>query len=120
MRVNLSSPLLIPRNGAVLDPSTLTIQFDGYSSYLDLNIANDTGLVPSPPSNLLIPEYLQSPDPTGQLTPGWSADGWWQSLSLAHPATLFGCGEKTPSTVYTVWSGMIRESNALKSISVQV
>ncbi len=120
LRVNMTSDLLRLRNGTVLDPSSRLIQFDGYSGYLDLNAASDTGVQPQLPGNLNIPEYLQSPDSMGLLEPGWTADGWWQALSLAHPATLFACGEKPASSDYTFWQWTSRESNALRSISVQL
>ena len=97
------------------------VAFDGYSSFLDLNTADDTGVKPQAAfGGLNIPEYLQSPDPTGQLQIGWSAEGWYQALSLAHPATVFSCGESAASEALTKWTSTLRTGPAIRSIVVSV
>jgi len=125
LRLNFSSPLLLPFNGAQLTtvaPAPLAspvVVFDGYSSFLDLNTAADTGVQPQAALGFRnIPDYLQSPDLTGQLQPGWSADGWYQATSLAHPATLFSCGENAASEALTAWTGTTRTGPAIRSIVV--
>jgi hypothetical protein len=127
LALNFSSPLLQPLNGAQVTTvaaapfASPLVVFDGYSSFLDLNTAADTGVLPQAAlGGLNIPEYLQSPDLTGQLQPGWSAEGWYQALSLAHPATLFSCGQKEASEQLTTWSGNERNGPALRSIVVSM
>jgi hypothetical protein len=127
LRLNFSSPLLQPLNGAqvtAVDSAPFAsplVVFDGYSSFLDLNTADDTGVQPQAAlGGLNIPEYLQSPDPTGLLQIGWSAEGWYQALSLAHPATVFSCGQSAASEVLTTWSGTSRTGPAIRSIVVSV
>jgi hypothetical protein len=125
--LNLTSPLVQPINGAQVTtvastPSaTPLVVFNGYSSFLDLNTAADTGVLPQAAlGGLNIPAYLQSPDPTGQLQIGWSAEGWYQALSLAHPATVFSCGESAASDALTTWTSTVRTGPAVRSIVVSV
>jgi len=127
LSLNFSSPLLQPLNGAqviTVTPAPFAsplVVFDGYSSFLDLNTAADTGVLPQAAfGGLNIPEYLQSPDPTGQLQIGWSAEGWYQALSLAHPATVFSCGESAASEALTAWTSSIRTGPAVRSIVIAV
>jgi hypothetical protein len=125
--LNLSSPLVQPLNGAQVTTvaaapfASPLVVFDGYSSFLNLNTADDTGVQPQAAlGGLNIPEYLQSPDPTGQLQIGWSAEGWYQALSLAHPATVFSCGENAASEALTTWTLSVRTGPAIRSIVVSV
>jgi hypothetical protein len=127
LALNFSSPLLQPLNGAQVTTvasapfASPLVVFDGYSSFLDLNTAADTGVLPQAAlGGLNIPEYLQSPDLTGQLQPGWSAEGWYQALSLAHPAAVFSCGQSAASEALTTWTSSQRSGPAIRSIVVSV
>jgi hypothetical protein len=91
-----------------------TLRFNGYNSYLDLNTKEDTGQMPDPVTGLNVDAYWQSAPSSGVGTTGWTIDGWYMPLSLAHPATLFSCSDMTPSTNMTG----IYSSNAKYSISV--
>jgi hypothetical protein len=121
LTLNLGSPLLQPARHATLEtfPSPLTnttinvLRFNGYNSYLDLNTEQDTGQTPNSATGLNVDAYWQSTPDSSLGVTGWTVEGWYQPLSLAHPTTLFSCSDMPPSTTMT---GMYT-SNAKYSIS---